>query len=79
MSLLLADADTRFISLFHVKFVADVLSVNTMNQFIHTSGIFFAILGRGPRAFLIGKISDINPEFGKFSEYSKLIIFSKLT
>ena len=43
------------------------------------SGIFLAILGRGPRAFLIGKISDINPEFGKFSEYSKLIIFSKLT
>ena len=42
-------------------------------------GIFLAILGRGPRAFLIGKISDINPEFGKFSEYSKLIIFSKLT
>ena len=42
-------------------------------------GIFLAILGRGPRAFLIGKISNINPEFGKFSEYSKLIIFSKLT
>ena len=43
------------------------------------AGIFSAILGRGPRAFLIGKISDVNPEFGKFSEYSKLIIFSKLT
>ena len=43
------------------------------------SGIFLAILGRGPRAFLIGKISDANPEFGKFSEYSKLIIFSNLT
>ena len=42
-------------------------------------GIFLAILGRGPRAFLIGKISDVNPEFGTFSEYSKLIIFSKLT
>ena len=38
-------------------------------------GIFFAILGRGPRAFAIGKISDVNPEFGKFSEYSKLIIY----
>ena len=35
------------------------------------SGIFLAILGRGPRAFPIGKISDVNPEFGKFSEYSK--------
>ena len=44
------------------------------------SGIFFAILGRGPKAFLIGKSSDINPGFGIiFSEYSKLIIFSKLT
>ena len=42
-------------------------------------GFFLAILGRGPSAFLIGKISDINPEFWKFSEYSKLIIFSKLT
>ena len=37
-------------------------------------GFFFAILGRGSRAFAIGKISDVNPEFGKFSEYSKLII-----
>ena len=25
-------------------------------------------------AFPIGKISEVNPEFGKFSEYSKLII-----
>ena len=48
-------------------------------MYIAQAGIFLAILGRGPRAFLIGKISDINPEFGKFSEYSKLIIFSKLT
>ena len=38
-----------------------------------------AVLGRGPRAFLIGKISDVNPEFGIFSEHSKLMIFSKLT
>ena len=43
------------------------------------AGIFLAILEMGPRAFLIEKISDVNPEFGKFSEYSKLIIFSKLT
>ena len=35
---------------------------------------FFAILGRGPRVFPFGKISDVNPEFGKFSKYSKLII-----
>ena len=40
---------------------------------------FLAILGRRPRAFLIGKISDVNLEVGKFLEYSKLIIFSKLT
>ena len=40
---------------------------------------FFSILARGPRAFLIGKISDINSEFGEFSEYFKLIIFFKLT
>ena len=43
------------------------------------AGIFSAILGRGPRAFLIGKISDIHPEFGKFSNHSKLMIFSNLT
>ena len=39
------------------------------------SGIFSAVLGRGPRAFLIGKISDIHPEFGKFSKHAKLMIF----
>ena len=38
------------------------------------SGIFWAILGRDPRAFPIGKLSDVNPEFGKISKYSKLII-----
>ena len=43
------------------------------------SGIFLAILGRGPRAFLIGKFSDVNPEFGKFSKYLQLIIFSNVT
>ena len=45
---------------------------------LHKSGIVLEVLGRGPRAFLIGKISDVNPEFGKISEHSKLI-FSKLT
>ena len=43
------------------------LSVNCLKN---RQGFFLAILGRGPRAFLIGKISDIKPEFGKFSEYS---------
>ena len=46
---------------------------------LNHSGIFLAILGRGPRAFLIGKFSDVNPEFGKFSKYSQLIIFSNVT
>ena len=36
---------------------------------------FFAILGRGPGAFLIGEISDIHPEFGKFSTHSNLMLF----
>ena len=34
-----------------------------------------AILGRGPRAFLIKKFNFVNPEFGTFSKHSKLIIF----
>ena len=34
------------------------------------TGIFSAILGRGPSAFLIGKLSGVNPEFGKFSKHS---------
>ena len=38
-------------------------------------GIFLAILGRGPRAFQIGKISDVNPKFGKFSWHSKSMKF----
>ena len=36
---------------------------------------FFPILGRGLRAFLIGKFSDINSEFRKFSKHSRLNIF----
>ena len=31
-------------------------------------GFFFSILGRGPRAFQIGKISAVNHYFGKFSK-----------
>ena len=34
-------------------------------------GFFFAILGRGPRAFQIGKISVINHYFGKFSKQTR--------
>ena len=32
---------------------------------------FFAILGRGPRAFQIGKISAVNHHFGKFSKQTR--------
>ena len=32
---------------------------------------FFAILGRGPRAFQVGKISTVNPYFGKFSKQTR--------
>ena len=35
------------------------------------AGIFFAILGRGPRAFQIGKISTVNHYFGKFSKQTR--------
>ena len=55
------------------------LECDKWRLFRDKAGIFWAILGRGPRAFLIGKISDVKPEFGKFSEYLKLIMFSKLT
>ena len=39
------------------------------NVISYRPGFFLAILGRGPRAFLIGKFSDVNSEFGKFSKY----------
>ena len=32
---------------------------------------FFAISGRGPRAFQIGKISAVNHYFGKFSKQTR--------
>ena len=35
------------------------------------AGIFFAILGRGPRAFQIGKISVVNHYFGKLSKQTR--------
>ena len=45
--------------------------VGFVTQTLTIPGIFFSILGRGPRAFLIGKFSDVNLEFGKFSKHSK--------
>ena len=44
----------------------DLQAVLRTNRNTDSSGIFLAILGRGPKAFLIGKISDVNPEFGNF-------------
>ena len=38
----------------------------------HLAGIFSAILGRGPRAFLIGKISDITQNLGIFQNIQRL-------
>ena len=37
-------------------------------------GIVLTILGRGPRAFLIGTISEVNSELGKFKTF-KIDIF----
>ena len=39
--------------------------------FEYHQGFFFAILGRGPRAFQIGKISAVNHYFGKFSKQTR--------
>ena len=39
------------------------------------AGIFSGILGRGPRAFLIGKISDITQNLGIFQNIQRLDIF----
>ena len=47
-----------------------VPGVNTTN-ICDRSGIFFSILGRGPRAFQIGKISAVNHYFGKFSKQTR--------
>ena len=41
------------------------------SKVLDSAGIFFAILGRGPRAFQIGKISAVNHYFGKFSKQTR--------
>ena len=38
-------------------------------EFVAAPGIFSAILGRGPRASLIGKISDVTQNLGIFQDY----------
>ena len=42
-----------------------------LSMHVGRPGIFFAILGRGPRAFQIGKISVVNHYFGKFSKQTR--------
>ena len=41
------------------------------NESTNSTGILFAIWGRGPRAFQIGKISVVNHYFGKFSKQTR--------
>ena len=41
-------------------------------------GIFWAILGRGPRGFQIGKISMVNPWIGKLVIVHNYSIFGQL-
>ena len=48
-----------------LKLQSSVVTVNIRQ------GFFFAILGRGPRAFQIGKISAVNHYFGKFSKQTR--------
>ena len=52
------------------------MSTKENNICLKQSGIFFAILGRGLRAFQIGEISGVYPKIGKFvimHNYSKNI------
>ena len=51
---------------YHCNTIVILLSETFM-----VAGIFFAILGRGPRAFQIGKISAVNHYFGKFSKQTR--------
>ena len=44
----------------------------------HVPGIFLVILGRGPRAFQIDKISAANPLIGKFVSAVRPEFFYKL-
>ena len=41
-------------------------NLNEVKNLILPPGIFLTILGRGPRAFLIGTISEVNLELGNF-------------
>ena len=54
-----------------VFIIANSADPDGMLSYVYRSGIFFAILGRGPRAFQIGKISAVNHYFGKFSKQTR--------
>ena len=53
---------------FHFKMVSQQGYI--MMEFVR-QGFFFAILGRGPRAFQIGKISAVNHYLEKFSKQTR--------
>ena len=44
---------------------------------VYAPGIFFSILGRGPRAFQIGKINVVNPLIGKTVIVHNHVIFGQ--
>ena len=69
ISLLVLKSRNRIVTNYIQTYI--ILNIQTANN-LNMPGIFLAILGRGPRAFLIGKISDVNPEFGKFSGKFKI-------
>ena len=48
-----------------------------MYGFEFSQGFFFAIFGRSPRAFHIGKISMVNPKIGKFVIVHNYVIFGQ--
>ena len=50
----------------------------TLHHMTANAGTFGAIFGRCHRAFqfLTGKTSNLNPEYGQFSEHLKLIFLS---
>ena len=64
---------STFIKLLYVIkiFVLSIFEWPVNTGFTVHAGIFFAILGRGPRAFQIGKISAVNHYFGKFSKQTR--------
>ena len=63
----------------HIKLSAphDIFATARVHK-LKGQGFFFAILGRGPRAFQIGKISAVNHYFGKFSKQKRTAFLASL-